>query len=717
MTFSFQTTFPKEMEKELVKYILELETMMFGLTTNDVRLLAYQLAVRNGLPNSFNKQKEKAGKDWLQAFMKRNPELSLRQPEATSAARAMSFNPANVKKFFDLYDAAMDKYHFAPHRIFNCDETGITTVQGRPSKILAKTGRRQVGGLVSAERGQLVTTEICMNVTGTFIPPLFIFPRVRMKIELMNGAPPGSIYACHKSGWMQLDIFVQWFHHFLQATGASKENPVLLILDGHATHTKNLDVIDLARENGVVLLCLPPHCSHKLQPLDVSFMKPLMTYYDQELEKWLRNHPGRVVTTFQIAELFGNAYNRAATAQTALNGFRKTGIYPVNRHIFQPHEFAASLTTDQEEPATEPAVPAASNIEQATPGGDVTQPAVPNEVATFPGVPIGDSIQPALPDAVATHPLVASNGDNGDAIGPTVPFEDAIRPAVPDGNATQPAVVDRGATQSAGLDGDAIEPALHNEDTTKTAVPDSDSSGKTNPDGGASETAVPGEDASETLVSDRVASENVVPDRDLSELAVPDGDASETAIPDGDVIQPAEPYTNGTQTGNPLPEPQPSTSTYISPYVISPPPKETAATRRSKRPNARRGFTAILTSSPYKSGLEEIKKAKAEKQKAAELKKAQRKEKSQQKKQNQKNQNKKRTKRKAKSPANNSEVQAKRPNQTNNDEDAQCLYCGEMWSNTKQDSMIQCTRCQEWAHNKCAGIGEDEDDFNCDLCT
>ena len=58
-----------------------------------------------------------------------------------------------------------------------------------------------------------------------------------------------------------------------------------------------MEVIDLARANGVVLLCLPPHCSHKMQPLNVSFMKPLSIYYDQELEKWLCNHPGRVVTS------------------------------------------------------------------------------------------------------------------------------------------------------------------------------------------------------------------------------------------------------------------------------------------------------------------------------------------------------------------------------------------------------------------------------------
>ena len=85
------------MKKELVEYLLFSESMMFGLTTNDFRNLAFQLAEKNNLPNSFNKRK--AGKDWLQGFMHRHKELSLRQPEATSAARAKSFNPKQSINF------------------------------------------------------------------------------------------------------------------------------------------------------------------------------------------------------------------------------------------------------------------------------------------------------------------------------------------------------------------------------------------------------------------------------------------------------------------------------------------------------------------------------------------------------------------------------------------------------------------------------------------
>ncbi|XP_014674747.1 PREDICTED: uncharacterized protein LOC106814888 [Priapulus caudatus] len=80
---NYKTVFPLELEKDLVDYVLHLETLMYGLTTNDVRNLAYQLAVRNGLPNSFNKDKEKAGKDWLLSFMKRHPAFN---PKTTQDA-------------------------------------------------------------------------------------------------------------------------------------------------------------------------------------------------------------------------------------------------------------------------------------------------------------------------------------------------------------------------------------------------------------------------------------------------------------------------------------------------------------------------------------------------------------------------------------------------------------------------------------------------------
>ncbi|KAK9694579.1 Tc5 transposase DNA-binding domain [Popillia japonica] len=94
--------FSPAQEKELVEYILCMESRLFGLTLDALRSLAFELAQRNGMPNRFNKTKKKAGKAWLYAFLNRHPNLKLRSPEPTSLARAMGFNRPSVEKFFSL---------------------------------------------------------------------------------------------------------------------------------------------------------------------------------------------------------------------------------------------------------------------------------------------------------------------------------------------------------------------------------------------------------------------------------------------------------------------------------------------------------------------------------------------------------------------------------------------------------------------------------------
>jgi len=126
---------------------------------------------------------------------------------------------------------------------------------------VARKGKKNVGTVTSAERGKLVTAVCCMSAAGTFIPPMLIFPRKRMRVDLMDHAPNGSIGTCTASGWINEDKFTEWFHHFVSfVQPKSRSSPVLLIMDGHTSHTRNLEIIDLARENNVRVLCLPSHC-------------------------------------------------------------------------------------------------------------------------------------------------------------------------------------------------------------------------------------------------------------------------------------------------------------------------------------------------------------------------------------------------------------------------------------------------------------------------
>ena len=126
-----------------------------------------------------------------------------------------------------------------------------------------------------------------------------------MKDGLKLGAPPGTVFTCNESGWMTTETFCLWMEHFVNYVKPSVDQPVLLILDGHTTHTRNIEAITLAQASGVIMLSLPAHTTHKLQPLDVSIFRPLMVYYDQALSTWLRSNPGQVVTGFQVSSLLG----------------------------------------------------------------------------------------------------------------------------------------------------------------------------------------------------------------------------------------------------------------------------------------------------------------------------------------------------------------------------------------------------------------------------
>ena len=146
----------------------------------------------------------------------------------------------------------------------------------------------------------------------------------------------------NQSGWMEKGLFLQWIKHFHASVNSTKVKHVLLILDGRASHTKNFEAINFARDNGILMLSQPSHTTHRKQPLDRTFYKPLMTNYNAAADRWMRNHAGRAITVYQVCSLFGEAYKKTATMTTATNGISCSGIWSCNRDIFTDPDYAAA---------------------------------------------------------------------------------------------------------------------------------------------------------------------------------------------------------------------------------------------------------------------------------------------------------------------------------------------------------------------------------------
>ncbi|KAF2885866.1 hypothetical protein ILUMI_20308 [Ignelater luminosus] len=126
------------------------------------------LAEQNSLPHPF--KYDAARLDWVRGFPTRHPVLSLRKPEA------------NLQLLANMVDT---------DRIYNCDETRVSVNANDFSKIIAKTGRRELGALSSGERGETVTVEICFSATGNYASPILNVFRKRMKQEFETGLPHG----------------------------------------------------------------------------------------------------------------------------------------------------------------------------------------------------------------------------------------------------------------------------------------------------------------------------------------------------------------------------------------------------------------------------------------------------------------------------------------------------------------------------------------------
>ncbi|KAJ8889793.1 hypothetical protein PR048_009296 [Dryococelus australis] len=193
---------------------------------------------------------------------------------------------------------------------------GCLLFRAKFSMLFLRKENVKLARLLWQRGGSLITVVFCMSAGGSFIPPLIIFPCKLMSPLLMKGAPSGPISPCHPSGWIQTHLFTLWFRHFLQDVKPTKECPVLSILDGHNTHTRNIYFINLARENNVTILCLPPHANHKMQPLGKTLIGALKTYYSED-----------------VRTSFGRPYLLVQPGTIEVNGFKD---------IFSDHDFLVS---------------------------------------------------------------------------------------------------------------------------------------------------------------------------------------------------------------------------------------------------------------------------------------------------------------------------------------------------------------------------------------
>lgn len=120
-------------------------------------------------------------------------------------------------------------------------------------------------------------------------------------------------------------------------------------MDNHASHI-DFRVIAYAKENEIVLLTFPPHCSHALQPCDVSVFGPFKRALRSSHNDWIQMNPGKRIGNKEVAGLRKGPFLSKVTAENIIPGFQSTGIWPFNRTAILTSKFAPSIVTDRPDP-------------------------------------------------------------------------------------------------------------------------------------------------------------------------------------------------------------------------------------------------------------------------------------------------------------------------------------------------------------------------------
>ena len=94
------------------------------------------------------------------------------------------------------------------------------------------------------------------------------------------------------------------------------------------THTSE---IRSARENNVRLFCLPPNCTHVVQPLDVGVFAPVKKVWAQMLKQWKLESKAQNVSKGVFPSLLCRLWQESLTPEQCKSGFRASGIFPLSR--------------------------------------------------------------------------------------------------------------------------------------------------------------------------------------------------------------------------------------------------------------------------------------------------------------------------------------------------------------------------------------------------
>ena len=331
-------------EESLQKWILSMDSRGSAPRPSMVQEMANLLLEKRGTTPVLL-----VGEKWVYNFIKRHPLLSSRFSRRYNYERAKCEDPKIIGEWFNLVQKTILQYGIDPDDIYNFDETGFAMGLTATAKVITRReyyGRRS---LLQPGNREWVTAIECINAAGWALPPCIIFKGKVFLESWFEGLPSNWRFEVSPNGWTSDEIGLRWLQKlFIPSTlSHMKGRYRLLVLDGHGSHlTPQFDQI--CEENDIIPICMPPHSSHLLQPLDIGCFAVVKRSYGRLVEMKMRtgiNH----IDKLEFLEAYPSARIEAFKSETIKNSFSAAGLIP-----FSPDRVLSKLNIHLRTPTPPP---------------------------------------------------------------------------------------------------------------------------------------------------------------------------------------------------------------------------------------------------------------------------------------------------------------------------------------------------------------------------
>jgi hypothetical protein len=331
-------------EEVLVRDILKLDAQGLSPTLSLIREMADAICRARNAPQ--------VGIKWASSFVKRTLALEVKLGRTYECQRKLCEDPERIRAWFELVKNTINKHGILPGDTYDFDETGFQMGQISASKVVTAVDRVGRPKQIKPTNTEWVTLIQGACTDGSLIPPFIIMKGKEFnQAWFYQGLPSTWTFSVSTNGWTTNQIGLQWIQHFEKHTRAKTTGSKrLLILDNHDSHT-TLEFRTFCEDKNIVLLWMPPHSSHLLQPLDVGCFGPLKTAFSKQNQNLIRNHIFHV-TKVDFLSSFYTAFLASFTRENVKAGFSGSGLHPFDPEVvlsqLDPVLESLSLPSSQE---------------------------------------------------------------------------------------------------------------------------------------------------------------------------------------------------------------------------------------------------------------------------------------------------------------------------------------------------------------------------------